>query len=419
MSLRTLVVASIASILALMASAAHADPAVPDWVLDGPWPSAIEATAPVSARFAIARTDGNDVKGALDLRSMRIERGRVKDTVTFSTHDAVSTTAIDPENGNFVILIDRNDDRRYEYGQYVFFAAGRIRGVLVNLRSDRVIDRTVPTSRTGAAGFRTVIQRGKIDSPGTYRFALFAYNEDSPCTRRNPCIDSIPNRFPLIALDHQAPTAAIDAIDAYATDTTDTTTIPFGFSVADDQFGTGVKRWVVQTRELGSGAWIEVDRGRASSPTVDVTGAAGVTVDIRVVMTDRQRNRKISNTRRTSFPRDDRAGTIGYAGTTTQASPSGAFLGTTTSLAMAATATLDIDVSTASEVCVVGGPAAAAASADWTIGGTSMSPLAEDTTTPARHRFACASVSAGQHEVVITGTSAEPFVLDAIYVKPA
>lgn len=419
MSPRTLVVASLASMFALVASMANAGPGVPDRLLDGPWPAAVGAAAPVATRFSIARTDGNDVKGALDLRSMRIERGRVKDTLTFSTHDAVSTTAIDPENGNFAVLIDKNDDRTYEYGQYVFFAAGRIRGVLVNLRSDRVIDRTAPTSRTGPAGFRTVIQRGKIDSPGTYRFALFAYNENSPCTRRNPCVDTIPNRFPLIPLDHQAPTAAIDAIDAYASDTTATTMIPFGFSVADDQFGTGVKRWVVQTRELGSGNWIEVDRGRTSSPTVDVTGDAGATYDIRIVMTDRQRNRKISRTRRTSFPLDDRNGSIVYAGTTTQASPTGAFLGTTTSLAAGATASLDLDVSVDWEVCVVGGPAAAAASADWTLDGSSMPALAQDTTTPSRQRYTCIGLVAGAHTVVITGTSAEPFVLDAIYVKPA
>jgi hypothetical protein len=298
---RTPVVTAIASMLVLVSTVAGANPAVPDRALVGPWPAAVGAAAPVTAGFSIARTDGNDVRGALDLRSMRIERGRVKDTLTFSTHDAVSTMAIDPDNGNFAVLIDRNDDRTYEYGQYVFFAAGRVRGVLVNLRSDRVIDRTVPTSRTGPAGFRTVIQRGKIDSPGTYRFGLFAYNEDSPCTRRNPCVDTIPNRFPLIALDHRAPTAAIDAVDAYASDITATTTIPFGFSVADDRFGTGVKRWVVQTRELGSGTdWEEVDRGRTSSPTVDVTGEAGGTYDIRIVMTDRQRNRKISSMRRTT-----------------------------------------------------------------------------------------------------------------------
>jgi hypothetical protein len=406
--------------LVLVSTVAGANPAVPDRALVGPWPAAVGAAAPVTAGFSIARTDGNDVRGALDLRSMRIERGRVKDTLTFSTHDAVSTTAIDPDNGNFAVLIDRNDDRTYEYGQYVFFAAGRVRGVLVNLRSDRVIDRTVPTSRTGPAGFRTVIQRGKIDSPGTYRFGLFAYNEDSPCTRRNPCVDTIPNRFPLIALDHRAPTAAIDAVDAYASDITATTTIPFGFSVADDRFGTGVKRWVVQTRELGSGTdWEEVDRGRTSSPTVDVTGEAGGTYDIRIVMTDRQRNRKISSMRRTSFPLDDRDGSIVYAGTTTQGSPGSAFLGTTTSLASGATATLDLDVSVDWEVCVVGGPAAAAASADWTLDGSSMPALAQDTTTPPRHRYPCIGLVAGTHTVVITGTSVEPFVLDAIYVKPA
>jgi hypothetical protein len=79
-----------------------------------------EASAPLGASFAIRRDDGNDVKGDLDLRSMRISRGKAKDTIAFATFDPVSNTAIDPENGNFAVLIDTDNDRDYDFGQYVF-----------------------------------------------------------------------------------------------------------------------------------------------------------------------------------------------------------------------------------------------------------------------------------------------------------
>jgi len=207
--------------------------------------------------FAISRNDGNDVKGDLDLSSMKISRGKSKDTISFSTYDAVWNAAIDHGNGNFAVLIDTNDDRTYDFGQYVFFAAGRLRGILVNLRTDRLVGRTVPASRASARAFRTAIVRTKIDSPGTYRFAVFGYNQAAACTPRKPCVDGIPNRFPLVALDHRAPTVSLDPIDAHSGDVSDDLTSPLGFSVADDSFGTGVKGWTVQTKAVGAGsAWV-------------------------------------------------------------------------------------------------------------------------------------------------------------------
>jgi hypothetical protein len=209
------------SLVVVAAIPGTAGPRVPRFVTQGPFGAAIIARAVEGDGFAISRKDGSDVKGPLDLASMKITRGKGNDTIVFSNHGGVSNTAIDPDNGNFAILIDTNDDRNYDFGQYVFFASGKLRGLLVNLHTNHVVDRTAPTSRANAKTFRTVIQRGKIDSPGTYRFAVFSYYQASPCSKKHACIDAIPNRFPLIPLDHKAPSASGLTLEDFSTDASD------------------------------------------------------------------------------------------------------------------------------------------------------------------------------------------------------
>jgi hypothetical protein len=402
---------------ALPARAASPAASVPPRAAGGQWARQTPAVRAVTARFAIARTDGNDVSGSLDLAAMRIARGKSKDTLTFSTHDAVSNAAIDPDDGNFAVLIDINEDDRFDFGQYLFFAGGRLRGVLLDLRTSRVVDRTAPASRSSAKSFRTSIVRTKIDSPGTYRFVLFGYNEAGPCSRRAPCVDTIPNREPMIALDHRAPTASLDPMSRFAGDVRAVLTSPLTFRVADDRFGTGVKRWTVQRRQVATGAtWADVRSGATKTSTVNVPGAQGLTYDVRVVVTDKQKNTRISTTRRTTFPYDDRNGAIAYSGATVPNAPAGAFLATTTSLGLGATATLSF--TGAARFCVMGGPVAAgmSASADLVIDAVSVGTANEDDTTAARERVLCVDVGAGAHTAVLTGAGAVPFELDGLYV---
>ncbi|HEX7247383.1 MAG TPA: hypothetical protein VF351_04710 [Actinomycetota bacterium] len=401
---------------ALPAGATTPGASVPANAADGPWAGRSPEAVAVTARFAISRDDGNDVKGDLDLASMKISRGKSKDTLAFSTHDPVSNASIDPDNGNFVALIDTNQDDRFDFGQYVFFASGRLRGVLLDLRTSRVVDRTAPASRSSATAFRTSIVRSKIDSPGTYRFVLFAYSEAGACSRRNPCVDTIPNRGPMIALDHRAPTATADPMERYAGDVRSGLTSPLTFRVADDPFGTGVKRWTVQRRAVGGANWVDVRSGSTKNTTVSVPGAQGQTYDVRVLVVDKQKNTGVSSTRRTTFPFDDRNAAIAYAGVTVPNAPAGAFLTTTTSLELGATATLSF--TGAARFCVMGGPVAAglSATADLVIDTVSMGTATEDDTTPARERVLCVDVGAGAHTAVLTGSSAVPFELDGLYV---
>ena len=194
------------ALLLLGAMPAGASPRVPRSASEELPEFAPPAQAPTDRSFSISRKDGNDTRGPLDLSSMKLTRGKKQDTISFTTLGPVSNAAIDPHNGNFAILIDNNDNRKYDFAQYVFFAGGKLRGVLYNLKTERTVDRTVPTSRTGPKAFRQVIERTKLQSPGTYRIALFAVYGASPCAQT--CVDSIPNRLPLIPLDHRAPTVS-------------------------------------------------------------------------------------------------------------------------------------------------------------------------------------------------------------------
>jgi hypothetical protein len=399
-----------------------AGPRVPRFATRGPFGADVAARAVAGDGFAISRKDGNDVKGPLDLASMKITRGKGNDTIVFSNHGAVSNTAIDPDNGNFAILVDTNDDRNYDFGQYVFFAAGKLRGVLVNLETSHVVDRTAPTSRMNGKTFRTVIQRGKIDSPGTYRFVAASFYQASPCSKKHACIDTIPNRFPLIPLDHKAPSVSGLAIEDFSTDASTGAALvsPFSFDVADDEFGTGIKQWTVQRKEVGAGTgWKNVDSGKGTSPTVNVPGLEGATFNVRVVVVDKQKNKKVSSTKRTSFPFDDRNVAVTYStgNPPVLGTPADAFLQTTSAVAQSETATLDfID---GSSVCVVGGPSAASATADATLDAGLPVALAEETTTASRNLFSCIAVpGSGAHTLEVQTTSAEPFVIDGFYVVP-
>jgi hypothetical protein len=414
-------VAALASLLPGVASAASAGPRVPTWAVGAGRAGRAAPAAPVAGPgFSISRDDGNDTKGALDLRSMKITRGSTKDTIVFTNDTAVSNTDIDPANGNFAVLIDTNDNRKFDFGQYVYFYAGKLRGVLVNLATNRVVDRTAPTSRVSSRTFRTVIQRSKIHSPGTYRFAVFTYSQASPCTRRDSCSDAIPNRYPLIPLDHKAPSVHFTSVLSYANDASDTLTTPVDFTFADDKFGTGVKSWTVQRKEVGaSGAWEDVKSGTIQDPTVNVPGDEGATYQVRVIVIDKQKNKKVSKAERTTFAIDDRNATITYGGTTAPSAPAGSFLSTTTAVATGGTVTLSF--SGMADLCVMGGPVSIGQTADVTatLDGDPVTIASENDMTSARERITCfTGLVVDPHTLVLTVTSAESYVIDGFYLAP-
>ena len=424
-SILTAVIA--AALLLLGALPAGASPRVPSWAADASAGIAPEAKAATERAFSITRKDGNDVRGPLDLASMKISRGKTKDTVAFTGRGPISNGDLDINDGNLLILIDTNDAPPFEYGQYVFYAGGKLRGVLVNLGTNNIVDRTVPTSRTGPRGFRQVIQRAKIHSPGTYRFIAGSYYQGSPCSEAHACIDTIPNRYPpLIPLDHRAPSFGWDDWETYSGDASDELTSPIEFHVADDQFGTGVKEWIVQ-RQRPRG-WPHLDNGggraRRLTPTVDRAGRRGS--DLRPA-DDRDRPaERTGRSRPPSAPRSRSTTTTAtYDPAVTQdVAATGWFLGTRSGISNAvrrAPRPSSFTGGTGTQVCVMGGPVdSGTATADVSLDGAAQLPMTEDVSVLVHSRIQCYADGQRQpaHACSSTGTSASTFWIDGFYVVP-
>lgn len=98
-------------------------------------------------------------------------------------------------------------------------------------------------------------------------------------------------------------------------------------------------------------------------------------------------------------------------------------MNTTSSIGNGQTATFTTSLGW-SKICMIGGPTAMPSStADATMaidGGGAVALSSEtDLTTPRSHSLCTPGVvSAGPHTVVITGTSAEPYVIDGIVLEP-
>ena len=193
------------------------------------------------------------------------------------------------------------------------------------------------------------------------------------------------------------------------------------FHFDDDQFGTGVKGWEVQRRKAGATKWVTVDHGKTISPTVLVPGAAGNTYDVRTIVVDRQKNRKISTSKRTTFPYDDDAAV--YDPSVIQdETATGWFLGTRSGIsnAVPGTATFTFTGGSGTQVCVMGGPVdSGTATADVDLDGAVVVPMTEDVSVLVHSRIQCyLTDNANPHTLVVTGTSASTFWIDGFYVVP-
>jgi hypothetical protein len=275
--------ASLTAVFLVLAGHASAVPTVPPKLAKAAGPHAPTLHHIAARAFEISKRDGNDTKGVLDLRSMRITRGDGFDLVRIETIGRFSDAQIDVERGNFAVLIDIDDDRTYDYGLYVFTVRNRLRGVLAKVPSGRFIDRAA-VKRLNARTITAEIQRNRIKSPGTYRFAVFGVSTDAPCTARKPCIDTIPNRFPLITLDHSAPVVRFTNTAVFSSLVSDTETFPVSFEVSGDEFGTLVS-WTLEASQDG-GPWTSVQAGhQLGERTIQFAGTEGSVYDDDPVLT--------------------------------------------------------------------------------------------------------------------------------------
>ena len=365
----------------------------------------------------IKRSDGNDTKGPLDLAGAKVSHVPGGSVFQINTLAPFTNAEANGNNGLFEVGIDSNADRNPNYFIDVFFAAGRFRGVLFKPNGS-VITYYLKAARVSPKAVKDKLPHSRIIQKGSYDFLIFSAYFAAPCTNKNPCVDAIPNRYPLIRHDYTPPTITWGAVPTYTSDVSATVSFSVLFDVRDDVYGAGMKSWLLQRKAVGTLAWVTVKAGTALHPMVPVSGSEATSYDLRVVAVDRQANKRTSLTRRVNVPFDDRNGLFLYTSQTLNDPVSGAFLGTTTSIADAGTVifTMPLDVT---DICVVGGPTTGPASsmsvsAPTPIGGT----IVEGGSTPARDRT-CLGVPVTSGTIVtMTSSSPEPFVLDGIILVP-
>jgi hypothetical protein len=379
----------------------------------------LAAPVPAGANV-ITRTDGNDTAGPLDLASVRVSHATGASVFRITTRQHFRNSQINRDRGLFEVDFDTNADRKANFYAIVFFRRGGMRSWLFKGNGDRIAG-TLSASRVSRRAVQVTVPLAKIGNPKSYDFAAFSAFFATPCRSKAPCIDSIPNRFPLIRHDLTGPKFTWNPIPpTYSTDVTANLAFPVGFTVKDDRYGSGVKDWTLQREEVGTATWVTVKVGTKLAATPKVTGVEqGKTYDLRVIVRDHQGNKTISTVERTSVPYDDGNTFFEYSASWTSASGvSGAFLGTTHAAGL--DETVGFVVESGQELCILGGPTAAAeATAHLVVGGGPPVFLTEETNTAARTKLACVDEAFGPDTLVlITVTSAEPFVFDGAAVLP-
>ena len=373
---------------------------------------ALSMVVPANANV-ITRTDGNDTPGPLDLSAISVAHRDGRQVFTFTTFDTIYPADVNGDNGWFEVDLDVNGDKDWNYYAAIFWFDGKLRGVY-GRAGGGVID-TLPVGKPAA-------NKVWISVPArapSYDFAAFSVHMDTPCTESKPCVDAIPNDYPLIRHDLTAPTVNFVGSVDVSTDRTAGLTLPVGFRITDDPNGSGVGHWVLEKRAVGTSRWIEEARGTSSEPTVKVDLTEGKTYDLRVTAWDKQGNSS-SKTSRVSVPTDDSRAMFDYTGAWTSVTDqAGAFLRTVHQGAQGTEVRVTF-AGTPSRVCVLAGPTSGPrASAEMYLDGGWVARLREDGSDEPRKSVGCSRVrNMGKTvSLKIVPTTSEPFVFDGIVIK--
>jgi hypothetical protein len=363
----------------------------------------------------ITRSDGNDTKGPLDLSGAKVSHVSGGSVFQINTLAPFTNGQANGDNGLFEVGIDTNADRNPNYFIDAFFAAGRFRGVLFKPNGS-VITYNLKAARVSPKAVKVTLPHSQIIQKGSYDFLIFSAYFAAPCTNKNPCVDAIPNRYPLIRHDYTAPTVIPGHIPVYSSEVSATLTFPIPFRVKDDVYGSGVKSWKFQRRAVGTSTWVTVVSGTPLVSTVDVTGVEGASYELRVIAIDRQRNKRTSFFNGPAIPWDDRNAVFTYSSSIPHDAVAGAFLGTTTGLALDQTITFTMPFS-AQHVCLLGGPTTGALSqVDVSVDNSFVHSYTEDATTTPRASF-CLDGEASGAVIEIKGRLAEPFIFDGLVAQ--
>ena len=376
------------------------------------------AAAPARARDLI-RTDRNDTKGPLDLASVRVSSIRGGDRIAIRTLARFTAKQLDGSRGWFEVDFDTNADKDVEFWVVVFFDKHGIQAYQFRNKSYL---RGLSARREDRRTISFAIPHRYLGHVHSYDFFVVSIWRASPCSSSKPCIDTIPDRYPLIRRDWTPPTVQWRRVPQRSTVVSNTLTFPVRFWVEDDEFGTGIDHWKLESLVDG-GTWTSVESGRASgSITAQIAASEGATYHLRLTAVDKAGNKRTRGGVSTQVPYDDRNAALSYS-SSTPVGRAAAFLGTITQLAQDETLTFQQTVSGGgSEFCLVGGPPVTSgqtASATVTLDGVpaASAPSETDSTADLSTVF-CGAAGVGTHTWVVTATSVEPFVIDGVIADP-
>ncbi len=376
--------------------------------------SILVAAMPATAGDLV-RTDGNDTPGPLDLASMRLTPKSSFDRFQVRTLARFTAKQLDGDDGWVEVDFDTNADKDVDYWVVIFYHNANL--LAVQGHGSNAL-RRLPVHRVDKRTVSFDITHGQLGGVKSYDFYAVSVWRASPCSHKTPCVDTIPNRYPLVRYDFTAPTVRWKRLPNTSTEVSDQLTFPIGFVVKDDRFGSGIKSWKFQLSDNGLD-WVTIKTGSSRSPTVNINGVSGHRYGYRVIVVDRAGNDTTSRAQtQTAVPYDDRDAALVFS-SSTQVSRSGAFLGTLTSLPQTETMTYTATFAGKNyeHFCVLlGHPATASSTATATLrwDGNLITSVSENDSTADRNLGLCMNPGSGSHTLVVTTTSAEPFIIDGV-----
>lgn len=379
-------------------------------------------SAPTVGANEITRTDGNDVAFPLDLRAVTVTHASGQQVFRITTHAAFTNSDFDGERGWFRVGFDTGSGR-FERTVYIQYIAGAVRGILTD--GDGNFIRKVSASRVATNAVQIRVANRLVGSTLNYRFAVWTVWRAAPCSRRDPCLDWLPNDSTILH-DLAPPAIAWGDVPDPSTEGSATLRVKVPFKIRDaGGYASGVKSWTLLGREVGTTTWTQVKRGKGGgSISVPFTGEEGETYQFQVSAVDRQGNARTSAVRpRIHFPFDDLGSRVAYGPTevawTGQAGLFRSFLGTRHIADQpGARVSFTFKASKGTRVCVVGGPSAGPVTADAVLDGRSYADaLVERAITEHRGLIGCLrTTSAGPRHTLRVTTDVEGLVVDGFVV---
>jgi hypothetical protein len=370
---------------------------------------AVAATAPAVARAATV-TDGNDSRGALDVRSVTAQHdaiGPVTHTITMYDPWRSRLLGIHRESAIF-IGFDVAGGPRIDRFAEVFFYRGKLR-VDVFTRAGRFLG-TGTVTRLSRRSIAVQIRRRLLGRPAGYRWSVVTLlsTRTGPC--RSGCVDSAPNRGTAVH-DLTPPAISFPAPPDPAS-----TTTAVHFTVSDTG-GSRLGLWALQMNDGGPLGWQTVAQGsKQGAHDIPLTRAQGDAISLRVIARDRFGNTTTSTERSMVFPYDDaNASAMSFTGTWASAGGPSDYQGTLhTSADTSTPATVSVTFDGRSVALI--GPGSCG-TGTVTIDAASAGSITEPCDSGHRETvFSVGGLAAGHHTLVVTVTGAT-FGIDGAIVR--